>query len=262
MCFKKPPVIPMEFAERRLLSFAINDYPGSVNDLRGCLNDSRQAKDTLLRHWQDFDIRRYLDSEATVKCFKQNVASAIAVLKPGATVVVISDSCFSATNTRLYHKRGVEEIHIPRNRFYQTPETPMVQQPRPFFPRADLRWIAISACGETQTAADAFINDNYHGAFSWYAFRLLRQGITYRHWFNEIRQYLPSEDFDQIPTIEGADFLLDSYVCSNNTLIIHNSTHGTQLRGIDEADIDEAICLFDGNIRDNEYFNLLNKISL
>jgi hypothetical protein len=260
MCWKSKPILPMEYAERRLLSFAINDYPGSVNDLRGCLNDSRQAKDTLLTHWPDFDIRRYLDAEATVKSFKSNVTAAIGALKPGATVVVLADSCFSATVTRLFHKRGVEDGHIVRNRFYATPGEPTRPVARPFFLRSDVKWVAISACGEEQSAADAFINDAYHGAFSWYAFRLLSQGITYRHWFALIRQYLPSADFEQIPTIEGPDNLLDSLVFSNNTLIIHNSTHGTQLRGYGEEDIDEAICLYDGNIRDNEYFELLNKI--
>ena len=263
MCFRKKPVVikPMEFAERRFISASINDYPGIVNDLRGCLNDSRQGKDTLLLHWPDFDIRRLLDSEATVRAFSGMVSSAIAALKPGATVCVISDSCFSQTNTRIVHERGVQETHVPRNRFYATPGEPTRRIQRPFFLRTDINWIAMSACGETQTAADAFINDAYHGAFSWYAWRLLKPNMTYRHWMSLIRQYLPSADFDQIPSIEGPDFLLDRLVCVGNTLFIHNSTHGTQLKGIYEEDIDEAICFYDGNLRDNEYFALLNKIN-
>ena len=142
--------------------------------LRGCLNDSRQAKDTLLTHWPDFDIRRLLDTEATVSAFKSIVSAAIASLKPGATVCILSDSCFSATNTRLIHERGISDGHIQRNRFYATPGEPQRIVSRPFFLRSDINWIAISACGETQSAADAFINDNYHGAFSWYAFRLIK----------------------------------------------------------------------------------------
>jgi hypothetical protein len=262
MCFKKKPIVsvPIEFVKRRLISASINDYPGSINDLRGCLNDSRQAKDTLLTHWPDFDVRRLLDDEATVSGFKSLVNKSIATMNPGGTVCVISDSCFSATNTRLLHSRGIDNTHLVRNRFYATPGEPLKIVSKPFFPRSDLKWIAISACGETQTAADAYINDNYHGAFTWYAFRLLRQGITYRQWFYNISQYLPSSDFEQAPTIEGPDYLLDSLVCSDNTLIIHNSTHGTQLRGYAEEEIDEAICFYDGNLRDNEYFQLLNKI--
>jgi len=261
MCFKRKPIVipPMEYAERRFISAAINDYPGSVNDLRGCLNDSRQGKDTLLSYWPDFDVRRLLDSEATVEAFKANVSAAIAALKPGATVCILSDSCFSQTNTRLFHER-VEETHLARNRFYATPGVQIQRTDRPFFMRSDINWIAMSACGELQTAADAYINDGYHGAFSWYAWRLLKPNMTYRHWMGLIKQYLPSADFDQIPSIEGPDHLLDRLVCVGNTLIIHNSTHGTQLTGISEERIDEAICLHDGNLRDNEYFSLLSKI--
>ena len=261
MCWrKKPPVIaPMEYAERRFISAAINDYPGNTNDLRGCLNDSRQGKDTLLLHWPDFDVRRLLDSEATLGNFKGTVSAAIAALKPGATVLVISDSCFSQTNTRVSHER-VEQTHIPRPRFYLTPGEPIQRIVRPFFYRSDINWIAMSACGEYQVAYDAYINDDYRGAFSWYAWRLLKPNMTYRHWMTLIKQYLPSAEFDQMPSIEGPDFLLDRLVCVGNTLIIHNSTHGTQLRGIAEEDIDEAICFYDGNLRDNDYFNLLSKI--
>ena len=251
---------PMDYAERRFISAAINDYPGDVNDLRGCLNDSRQGKDTLLTHWPDFDIRRLLDSEATVAAFKATVSAAIASLKPGATVCVISDSCFSQTNTRESHDR-VERTHIPRPRFYATPGEPSQRlHQRPFFVRSDINWIAMSASGEQQYAADAYINDDYRGAFSWYAWRLLKPDMTYRHWMTLIKQYLPSAEFDQIPSIEGPDHLLDRLVCVGNTLLIHNSTHGTQLRGIAEEDIDEAIVFYDGNLRDNDYFALLNKI--
>lgn len=261
MCWRPKIVIPMEYAERRLLSFAINDYQGSVNDLRGCINDSRHAKDVFLSHWPDFDIRRFLDYEATVRAFNSAVASAIMSLKPGATVAVLSDSCFSSTNTRAMRKRGVGEGHIPKNRFYATPGEPIIPFAQPFFMRSDIKWIAISACGETQTAADAFINDAYHGAFSWTIFRLLNVGMTWRQWFNETRRFLPSDEFDQEPTLEGPEHLLDTLVCSGNTLIIHNSTHGTTLRGRGEDAVDQAIVLYDGNLRDKDYFALLSKVA-
>ncbi len=259
MFCKSKPLVILDYVDRRLLSFAINDYPGSINDLRGCLNDSRQAKDTLLSFWPDFDVIRFLDQEATVKTFKTYVSAGVTALEPGGTVVVLSDSCFSATVTRLFDSRGVEHTHQVKNRFYATPGVDIRPDIRTNFLRGDISWVAISACGELQSAADAFINDAYHGAFSWYAFRLLKKGMTYRTWFEEVRRYLPSTEFDQIPTLEGPNNLLDSLVCSDNTLIIHNSTHGTQLKGNAEEDIDEAICLYDGNLRDNEYYNLLSK---
>jgi hypothetical protein len=250
---KKKITEPMTSVQRRLLSFSICDYPGSINDLRGCLNDARQAKSTLLGFWPDFDTRLFLDAEARVKTFKNNVSEAIASLSPGATVLIMADSCFSGTITRRFYERGVEEIHIPRNRFYATPGEPTNIISQPLF-RGDLRWISLSGCGETDVSADAFINDAYHGAFSWFAFRLLGPGMTYREWHTEIRKYLPNAEFEQVPSLEGADYLLDRVVCDDQTLIIHNSTHGTTIGG------DQAIVFYDGNLRDKEYFGLLSKI--
>jgi len=267
MCWWKheqdPPVVA---ANRRLLSFTINDYQGSVNDLSGCNNDGKQAKETLLNYWPDFDIRRYLDSDAKVNIFKTDVAKYISLLSPGAIVLVLADSCFSGTVTRIYRpfEDALVEYHPTRNRFYQQPGIKMVPNLKTgtFAARGDIKWIVISGCGETQYSADAWINSAYHGAFSWYAFNTLKPGITYRGWFNEIRKYLPGSQFEQAPTIDGPDWMLDTVVFTTETLIIHNSSHGTQLAGGSNGDepTDEAICFYDGNLRDDDYYNLLINI--
>ena len=268
MCFKRKPIDePLKKIKLRSLSWTINDYPGSVNDLNGCNNDARQVKETLLNFWPDFDVHTYMDSYAKVSTFKVKVAESISLLDEGAIVLVLADSCFSGTITRIigteFNNCLVENNHPNKNRFYKQPDIPIIFKPKNgmFAGRGDIRWIVMSGCGETQYSADAYINNDYHGAFTWYAMKLLRPGITYRQWYNDIRVYLPSSDFEQAPTIEGPDWMLDTPVFSTQTLVIHNSTHGTQLKGIygDEL-IDEAICLYDGNIRDNEYYNLLNNI--
>ena len=246
----------------RFLSYSINDYPGSVNDLRGCLNDARQGKYTLTGFWPEFDTRLYLDKIANLKTFRTETAAAIATLDPGATILAMADSCFSQSVTRPFTARGVKEIHIPRNRFYATPGVPLGHKDKnkSIFLRSDLRWMTMSGCGETQFSADAYINDGYHGAFSWYAFRLLEPGMTYREWYYQIRRFLPSAQFDQIPSLEGPNYMLDRRVFEDQTLVIHNSTHGTQLKGITTyEEIDEAIVLHDGNLRDKEYFAILNR---
>jgi len=264
--FKPKPPIVINPANKRLLLFTVNDYPGSVNDLNGCNNDGRQAKERVLTYWPDCDVQHYMDSQATLSTFKSVVSQSINGLDQGAIVIILSDSCFSGTNTKLFNtslKKGITEYHPTRNRFYQQPDLPvkLFRKKGTFAGRGDIKWIAISGCGETQYSADAWINGDYHGAFSWYAFNLLKPGITYRQWFNEIRKYLPSSQFEQAPTIDGADWMLDTMVFSTQTLMIHNSTHGTQLAGVgDDEPIDEAICFYDGNLRDDDYYNLLLNI--
>lgn len=246
----------------RFLSYSINDYKGNVNDLNGCINDAKQGKNTLLGFWPEFDTRLYLDKVATLKTFRTETAAAIATLEPGATILAMADSCFSQSVTRPLIAKGITETHIPRNRFYATPGVPLRQKEKEesIFLRSDLRWMTMSGCGETQFSADAYINGGYHGAFSWHAFRLLQPGMTYREWYYQIRRYLPSAQFDQIPSLEGPSFMLDRRVFEDQTLVIHNSTHGTQLQGITSyEEIDEALVLYDSNLRDKEYFAILNK---
>lgn len=270
MCFKKwfgkPPLpvqtLPMPDATRRLITVAINDYPGSANDLRGCINDSRQIKDTLTSFWPDFDVHRLIDVEASVQAFSKLVETAISKLSPGATVLVLSDSCFSGTVTRF----NFQDMIKFTNRYYQNPELFDVQYPKKAFTSkdgmADMKWIAISGCGETQYSADAFIGGDYHGAFTYYAMNSLLPGMTYYDWFNKIRTILPNAMFEQAPDMEGPEELKNRVVCMGETLIIHNSTHGTQMPGSGGSDepIDEAICFYDGNLRDDDYNQLLNKI--
>jgi hypothetical protein len=264
MCWwKKPdPVAPVtiEPAFRRLLSFTINDYAGSVNDLNGCNNDGKQLKEILLNYWLDFDVRRFMDHHATLATFKSEVAAAIKTLDSGATVLILPDSCFSGTVTRLFNPE--RQDYPTKNRFYQQPGVAM--RPRlktgTFASRGDIKWICISGCGETEYSADAYIDNEYHGAFTYFACKTLQPGLTYREWFNEIRRYLPGTEFEQKPSLEGPDKLLDQEVFSTQTLVIHNSTHGTQLSGGDDEPIDEAICLYDGNLRDDDYNALLMQI--
>ena len=80
MCWKKKPPVIVSPANRRLLSFTINDYPGSINDLNGCNNDGKQVKETLLTYWPDFDVKRFIDADAKLGTFKAEVAAAITAL--------------------------------------------------------------------------------------------------------------------------------------------------------------------------------------
>jgi hypothetical protein len=72
--------------------------------------------------------------------------------------------------------------------------------------------VIFSACAENETSADAFINDQWNGAFSYYLWNCLRRDFTYRKWFEQVCLYLPNKNFDQHPTIEGNDELLDKII--------------------------------------------------
>jgi hypothetical protein len=87
MCWKKklPTIAP---AKKRLLSFAINDYPGSQNDLNGCLNDQTDLINRLNKDFPGFDIRKFSNSQVTTETFISELDGCIAVLRPGDLLVV------------------------------------------------------------------------------------------------------------------------------------------------------------------------------
>jgi len=270
MCFKKilswftkPDPIPIPdpipgYPRKIALLFAINDYPGSANDLRGCLNDQTDLIKKLNKDFPGFIIHKFADSQAKRSTFIDEVKNAIQSLVPGdvllihysghgtqvydkngdeadgydeaiclydgnvidddigdaltgipegAIVVIMLDSCFSGTATRAMNIK-----HPKKNRFMPNPDLPRREKKRIRFQKSEMKWIVFSGCGENQTSADAYINGRYNGAFSYFAIKTLEPGISYSLWITRINGYLPSSNYDQIPTLEGKESLFDLLV--------------------------------------------------
>lgn len=274
MCFKKiyewltqpdpEPIPDPVILDKTILHFAINDYPGTANDLNGCLNDGRDMVDKLnLLYPNQFDVKRFTNSYATRSSYRNEVDNAIAKLPSGAVVLVFADSCFSGTITRFFSNNP----HPTQNRFYHNPQVSRkrkkLNKKFAIGKETPTKWLTFSMCQEQQTSADAYINGEYHGAGTYYAMKALRVGMTYREWGLEIQKYLPSSSFDQAPYIEGPDYLLDKIVFEDPTLIIANSSHGTQVydkHGDEKDSYDEALYLYDGAITDDDINGLLQNI--
>ena len=248
----------MTAAEHRFITFGRNLYGGG-NDLKGCVNDSHNMTNSFAKAIPGLTIHKYLDYDVTEKNYLEGMEQAISVLSPGATVVVIMDSCYSGTATRL-----MGNPRYMKSRFID-PGVPVPQGKVKKVARTDfMKWIAISAASEHQTATDVKIGSQYVGAFSYYAYKLLKSGMTWREWFSAIKLYLPSADFDQIPTIEGPEFLLDRIIGVDQELIIHNSSHGTWQvdKSGDEADGRDEGLYFDKFVSDDKINAILQKIVL
>jgi hypothetical protein len=256
--FSSKPPVDYQRANKVLVTNCINDYPGDVNDLNGCLFDQSRVIGKL----PDFQKRLLSDYQVTKKAFLESWEEAITEsisgdmivfhysghgtqvkdksgdetdgydealylydgvliddeinevlqkIPEGVTVLILMDSCFSGGITR--SKKGNPCIE-KKSRFVRT-EKKIYRKRRKSIARGNgegLKWIVISGCGENQTSADANFNGQWAGAFTTYAMATLDRRLTYREWFNEIRKYLPSTDFDQAPTLEGPDYLLDKLV--------------------------------------------------
>lgn len=83
MCFrffKKKPAVHEQY---KVISFAINNYPGSENDLRGCINDQKQVVETVPKEFENFVFKTYKDAQVTVANFKKVLKEAVLALIPG-----------------------------------------------------------------------------------------------------------------------------------------------------------------------------------
>ncbi len=261
MCFKKwfpewfsKPDNPV-YSKKILLTYAINDYMGSENDLNGCLFDQQN----IINNLSDFQIREYKDYNVTRVNFINGIDIAITFSQPGdtivihysghgtyvkdrsgdepdgydealylydgdlidddirkildktpqgVTVVVLLDSCFSESATRKLNKAPNRH----HGRFLRPKETPQLKKLHKGFLKEEIKWIAFSACKENQTSADAYFTDHYEGAFTHYAMKTLDRNLTYKQWYDKIRTYLPSAEFNQIPMLEGPEELINKKV--------------------------------------------------
>jgi hypothetical protein len=258
MCFWKKHDSPILPATRRLLTFGKNIYGGG-NDLRGCVNDSNNLSKKLKELYPDFIIQKYLNDEVTAERYKEEVSKAIATLNPGDTVLVMCDSCFSGTVTKALNLTG----HPVKSKFF-VPDLPHKHKIRMkmFRGKGDLKWILMSGSEDHQTSADCFEGGEYVGADTYFSIKAVKKGITYREWYERIRKYLPSPSYDQSPTLEGPDYLLDKKVFEGNTLVIHNSSHGSwtyDLNGDEEDGRDEGL-YFDRLLLDDEINIILQQI--
>ena len=123
-------------------------------------------------------------------------------IDPRTTLVVISDSCFSGSVTRLIPENARARF-VPMDGFS---ENRVVGQ-RFLLPESGMPELLISGCTDSEYSYDAEIDGRYNGAMSAMAIRVIRQkpGLTYQEFYTRLRGYLPSSEYPQTPQLEGSD---------------------------------------------------------
>jgi len=249
MCwFKKKPVM-WERSEKIALLFGINDYRGGDNDLNGCLNDLDLIKTKLvgfqIREFRDAFVTRACFINQLAMAIDNAIAGdtiyvhysghgtfvpdksgdeidgydealylydgvlidddtheVLARIKDGVNVIIALDSCYSGDGTR----------DMVKSRFKPYKDSLTTYKRLKKAVSTDMKHIVFSGCGEQQTSADAYINGQYNGAFTYFFANTFRENYTYKQWYDQLRAYLPSKQFDQIPTLEGNEALMNKVV--------------------------------------------------
>jgi hypothetical protein len=119
-------------------------------------------------------------------------------IKPGVTLFVLFDSCFSGTAIDLKYTYSLD-LSPPA----------LIMQPN----ISDINEgsvIMISGCTDNQTSADAWIDSKANGAMTWSLLKTLTQPRTYactwRQLVTEMRALLLESGFDQIPQLSTGRF--------------------------------------------------------
>jgi len=231
---------------KKAVCAGINNYPGSTNDLQGCVNDANDWANLL--QLNGFDTKVILDKQATranlltelenlitdaeaedVIVFTYSghgtnvidtsgdeddgydealyvydgillddeLRAIIQKTKIGVHLVVISDSCFSGTVTR------VSPTGVPR--YMKTAEIPAhFKLKKKLLSEEDMVEILLSGCDDDEYSYDAYINGRWSGAFSANAISVIKDRLTYNEFYAAVRGILPSREYPQTPQLEGS----------------------------------------------------------
>ncbi len=145
-------------------------------------------------------------------------------LKKGVRLEVLLDSCHSGTGTRdILYNPSFDRFsgEFSSNRYWKPPvdiecrylgEEESLKPARSF--RTDkeiiLNHILWAACKDNQTSADALIDKNYNGAFSYYFCKHVRESagnISRADLLSRVRNSLKYNNYDQVPQLECKESL-------------------------------------------------------
>jgi len=143
-------------------------------------------------------------------------------LADGVNLTVIMDCCHSGSNTR-----AIEPPDAPiKSRYLPSPWAIAASESRRSMPKkvsselrqsrratrgirdivdADIPEVLITGCRDTQTSADAFINNRYNGALTFGLVEAIRKAkgkLTYRELHDQASAVIRKRKFEQVPQLE------------------------------------------------------------
>jgi metacaspase-1 len=154
-------------------------------------------------------------------------------VKAGVHLTLIMDCCHSGTNTRAIEPPDVpiKERYLPspwalagaesghrnvgRAVRSQLRRSTKVTRKTKDIVNAELPEVLITGCRDTQTSADAFIDNAYTGALTYglvEAMKKKKGKLTYRELHQAAADALAKKNFEQVPQLEGKKASFDSPV--------------------------------------------------
>ena len=144
-------------------------------------------------------------------------------LRAGVNLTVIMDCCHSGSNTRAFTPPDapIKERFLPCPLDLMATESgrklrgtlrgqlgkaPRGRKRKSDIVHADIQEMLITGCRDTQTSADAHIGGSFNGALTYYLVESIKEAkgsLTYRELHQRTIAKLKSNDYDQVPQLEG-----------------------------------------------------------
>ena len=150
--------------------------------------------------------------------YDDDIRTILDTAKPGVSITIVSDSCFSGTVTRQFFNDSHDDVFYRKPR-YMVPTDKNVlaainkshSKKRLFrgeTAEKDMKEILISGCSDKQYSADAYFNGKFSGALTYHMLDILNNAtidLTYNQFYIALRSRLPSDTYEQIPQLEGSE---------------------------------------------------------
>ena len=150
-------------------------------------------------------------------------------LRAGVNLTVIMDCCHSGSNTRAFTPPDapIKERFLPcpldliaaesgrklRGTLRgQLGKAPRGRKRKGDIVHADIEEMLITGCRDTQTSADAHIGGSFNGALTYYLVESITEAkgnLTYRELHQRATAKLKSNQYDQVPQLEGQRISFD-----------------------------------------------------
>ncbi len=133
-------------------------------------------------------------------------------LPKGVRLTVISDSCHSGSVTRVkideYRRNRQLNPSVWGGRELPPDKLSAARGGKDKFPESKMKELLLSGCKSSQTSADAYINNDFHGAMSYHAIKAITDAkfkLTYAQLHKRLLSLLEEGNYDQLPQLEGTD---------------------------------------------------------
>ena len=183
------------------LYFHYSGHGAPIPDTNG---DEKDGQDEILCP-TDLKVSNNTLSNAIVD---DEIQTILGSLKPGVGFLMISDSCYSGTIDRGLNKFRNRTINLPRNVVNATPMIYNASRQASYQAKAAAgKYVVISGCQEDQTSADAYINNRYNGAATYYFLDAYKTGAATQTWSQLHKTMvagLTQNNYEQRPVLIGS----------------------------------------------------------